>query len=205
MLRAAPDEPHTITWTRRGERHSDTVEIRREEWVDEYGESIPRLVLRSRSWRPTVPQPEVGRPSLWHYALPSAIEETANVVRFTVVGIVRIAQGRLSLSTIGGPVTVYDVVRQAASEGTSYFLWAMAVISINLALINLLPIPLLDGGHLLFFGVEAVLRRPLPLRVREVARLLGAVVVFSLVGLALKNDIEKRWEIIVAQVDELLG
>jgi len=161
--------------------------------------------LRSRSWRPTVPQATVGPPSLFRYALPVAIDETIDVIRFIVVGIVRIGQGRLSLSTIGGPITVYDVIGQEGAKGPSYFLWAMAVISINLGLINLLPIPVLDGGHLIFFGFEAVLRRPLPLRVREVASLLGLVLVLVLMGFALKNDVEKRWDIIVAQVGELFG
>ena len=204
-LLSTPERAHTISWTRNGMRHAGTVQIRQEEWVDEDGNRVPRVVLRSRSWRPTVPQATVGPPSLFRYALPVAIDETIDVIRFIVVGIVRIGQGRLSLSTIGGPITVYDVIGQEGAKGPSYFLWAMAVISINLGLINLLPIPVLDGGHLIFFGFEAVLRRPLPLRVREVASLLGLVLVLVLMGFALKNDVEKRWDIIVAQVGELFG
>jgi regulator of sigma E protease len=204
-LISTPDRTHVVSWTRNGAKHSGSLQIRQEEWVDEYGNSVPRVVMRSRSWRPTVPQAAVGPPSLWHYAIPDAIDETIDVIRFIVVGIVRIGQGRLSLSTIGGPITVYDVIGQEGAKGPSYFLWAMAVISINLGLINLLPIPILDGGHLVFFGFEAVLRRPVPLRVREVASLLGLVIVLVLVGLALKNDVEKRWDIIVAQITELFS
>jgi regulator of sigma E protease len=204
-LMAAPDRPHTLTWTRNGVRHGGTLQIRQEEWIDEYANVVPRYVMRSRGWLPTVSQPPVGRPSLYRYALPMAIDETIDVIHFIGVGIVRIAQGKLSLSTIGGPITVYDIIGQEGAKGTAYFLWAMAVISINLGLINLLPIPILDGGHLLFFGAEAILRRPLPLRVREVASLLGLVIIVVLMGLALKNDVEKRWDIIVAQVEELVS
>jgi regulator of sigma E protease len=204
-LMAAPDRPHTLTWTRNGDRRGGTLQIRQEEWIDEYGNLVPRYIMRSRGWLPTVAQPQVGRPSLYRYALPMAVDETIDVIHFIVVGIVRIAQGKLSLSTIGGPITVYDIIGQEGAKGTAYFLWAMAVISINLGLINLLPIPVLDGGHLLFFGAEAVMRRPLPLRIREVASLLGLIIIVILMGLALKNDVEKRWDIIVAQVAELVG
>ena len=81
----------------------------------------------------------------------------------------------------------------------------MAVISINLGLINLLPIPALDGGHLMFIGVEAVVRRPVPLRIREVASLFGLILLVVLMGLAVKNDVEKRWDVIAAQAKELIG
>ena len=120
-----------------------------------------------------------------------------------MVGIIRIAEGKVSLSTLGGPITVYDVVGEQSQKGVSYFVWAMAVISINLGLINLLPIPVLDGGHLLFFLFEAVLRRPLPLRVREIASLVGMLLLFGLMGVAFKNDVERRWEVIQGQVEEL--
>jgi regulator of sigma E protease len=94
---------------------------------------------------------------------PDALRRARGDVRrraLIVVGIARIVEGRVSLSTLGGPITIYDVVGEEARKGVSYFVWAMGVISINLGLINLLPIPLLDGGHLLFFAFEAVLRKP---------------------------------------------
>jgi regulator of sigma E protease len=81
----------------------------------------------------------------------------------------------------------------------------MALLSINLGLLNLLPIPVLDGGHVVFFIAEAVLRRPLPLRFREVAHIIGMGVVILLMGLAFKNDVEKRWDVIAGQVRELFG
>ncbi|MFO0572022.1 MAG: site-2 protease family protein [Polyangiaceae bacterium] len=70
---------------------------------------------------------------------------------------------------------------------------------------NLLPIPVLDGGHLMFFGIEVVLRRPLPLRVREIAHIVGMAILFGLMLLAFKNDVEKRWDVIVGQLRELVG
>ncbi|MCC6557879.1 MAG: RIP metalloprotease RseP [Polyangiaceae bacterium] len=204
-LFAAPDRPHVITWLRGGQRKSGTIELRREDWIDEYGQHRPRFYLRASNWSPTVPEPYVESSAGVRLALESALDETYDVIRFIVVGILRIMEGKVSISTLGGPITVYDVVGEEGAKGVSYFVWAMAVISINLGLINLLPIPVLDGGHLLFFSFEAVLRRPLPLRVREIASLLGLVVLMGLMGIAFKNDVERRWDVIRGQLKELVG
>jgi regulator of sigma E protease len=72
----------------------------------------------------------------------------------------------------------------------------MAMISINLGLLNLLQIPVLDGGHLLFFLIEGVARRTLPMRVREIAHILGMGLLLFLMGVAFKNDIEQRWDVL---------
>jgi regulator of sigma E protease len=201
MLEAPTGRAHTVGWTRAGERRTARIALGVEALPDG---SPAHPVLGMRNWAPRVPQKHEGHPSLWHYVLPSALDETMDVIRFIVAGIGQIAQGKVSLSTIGGPITVYDVVVQERQKGPGYLLWAMAVISINLGLLNLLPIPVLDGGHLLFFGFEAVLRRPLPLRAREVASLCGLVLLLVLMGLALKNDLERRWDIIAAHARELL-
>ena len=198
MMRASPLSARHVTWLRGGRKMSADVRLRVEELVNEYG-APPVPILGARNWQLTRPEESVGRPSLFRYALPTALDETADVIRFIVAGIEQIAKGELSLSTIGGPITVYDVIVQERQKGPSYLLWAMAVISINLGLINLLPIPALDGGHLLFLGIEAVSRRPVPLRVREVASLFGLIVLVVLMGLAVKNDVEKRWDIIAAK------
>ncbi len=198
-----PDRPHTISFERQGTKKSGVIRLRRELYVDEYGGERPRYVLRARNWAPVVPEPAVESPHRYSDAFIGAVEETYDVTRFIVVGIIRIAEGKVSLSTLGGPITVYDVVGEQSQKGVSYFVWAMAVISINLGLINLLPIPVLDGGHLLFFLFEAVLRRPLPLRVREIASLVGMLLLFGLMGVAFKNDVERRWEVIQGQVEEL--
>ena len=204
-LFAAPDRPHVLTWLRGGQRKSGTIELRREDWIDEYGQHRPRFFLRASNWSPMVTEPYVESSAGVRLAFESALDETYEVIRFIVVGIIRIMEGKVSISTLGGPITVYDVVGEEGAKGVSYFVWAMAVISINLGLINLLPIPVLDGGHLLFFSFEAVLRRPLPLRVREIASLAGLVVLMGLMGIAFKNDVERRWDVIQGQLKELVG
>ncbi|MEJ7729390.1 MAG: RIP metalloprotease RseP [Polyangiaceae bacterium] len=204
-LYAAPDRPHVIGWVRGGHKKSGTIELRREDWMDEYGQHRPRFRHRVSNWALRIPEAPVERPARIGLAFSRAVEETYEVARFIVVGVVRIFEGKVSISSLGGPITVYDVVGQEGRKGAGYFVWVMAVISINLGLINLLPIPVLDGGHLLFFGFEALLRKPLPLRVREVASLAGLIVLIALMGIAFKNDVERRWDVIRGQVKELVG
>jgi regulator of sigma E protease len=204
-LRGAPDKPHTLRWLRDGRPMSGTIQVRREQWTDEYGQSIERYEMRTRHWVPYAPEPFVENPAPFRYAVRSAVEETEDVVRFISVAILRLIEGRISLSSLSGPITIYDIAGEAGARGTDDFVWVMALLSINLGLLNLLPIPVLDGGHIMFFGLEAVIRRPVPLRVREVASLVGMSVLILLMGIAFKNDVDRRWDVILGQIRELLG
>jgi regulator of sigma E protease len=201
----APDKPHTLGWLRDGKRMSGSIQMRREQWTDEYGQHFDRYVMRTTHWIPYTAEPFVENPHQIRHALRDAVEETIDVARFTFVGIVRVLEGRVSLSSLSGPITIYDVAGEAGAKGTDYFVWVMALISINLGLFNLLPIPVLDGGHLMFFAIEGILRHPLPLRVREVASLVGMSFLVLLMGIAFKNDVDRRWDVIVGQFRELFG
>ncbi|MFL5270577.1 MAG: site-2 protease family protein, partial [Anaeromyxobacteraceae bacterium] len=98
---------------------------------------------------------------------------------------------QLSLKSVGGPFTIFVMASEAAEEGLSSFLFQMALISVNLGLMNLLPIPVLDGGHLAACLVEGVTRRPLSMRAREVANLVGIVLLVLLMIVVFKNDIAR--------------
>jgi regulator of sigma E protease len=189
---AGANRMHKLEWTRQGEPMAGYFQLRQEQWDTDH-------------WMPNAPDVLVPNPSPASYAVRSGFEETGSVIRFISVGLLRLLQGRISLSSISGPITMYDVAGQAGAKGTTYFVWAIAVISVNLGLINLLPIPVLDGGHLLFFLVEGIRRRPLSLRVREVASLIGMVMLVLLMAIAFKNDVERRWDVIVAQVREIVS
>jgi regulator of sigma E protease len=204
---AEPDRPHRIQYlaARDGRPRYGTFQMRREDFVDAHGQTFARYVLRLQHWVPLAPEGRVEHPSPVRYAFSKAVQETTDVSRFIVVGIVRLFQGRLSLDSLSGPITIYEVAGEEGRKGPDYFIWVMALLSINLGLLNLLPIPVLDGGHVVFFIAEAALRRPLPLRFREVAHIIGMGVVILLMGLAFKNDVEKRWDVIAGQVRELFG
>jgi regulator of sigma E protease len=202
-LVAGADKAHDLEWTRDGQPMRGLFQLRKEQWDDEFGQHYERYVFRTDHWLPSAPDRMVPNPHPLLYAVRQAIQETVSVVQFIGVGMLRIAQGRVSLSSVSGPITLYDIAGQAGAQGTTYFVRAMAVISVNLGLLNLLPIPVLDGGHLLFFLLEALWRRPLPLRLREVASLVGMVMLVLLILVAFKNDVERRWDVIVGQVHEL--
>jgi regulator of sigma E protease len=202
-LVAGADKERELHWTRDGKPMAGRLRLRKEQWDDEFGTHYERYVFRTDHWLPASPDRLVPNPHPLLGAIRRAVEETGSVIKFISIGMLRLAQGRISLSTVSGPITMYDIAGQAAAQGTSYFVRAMAVISVNLGLINLLPIPVLDGGYLLFFLFEAARRKPLPLRVREVASLAGMVMLVSLMAVAFKNDVERRWDVIVTQVHEL--
>lgn len=202
-LMANADKMHELQWSRDGVAKRGFFQLRKEQWDDEFGQHYERYVFRTDHWLPTAADRLVPNPHPLAYALRRGVEETASVVKFISVGMLRLLQGRVSLATVGGPITMYDIAGQAGARGVAYFVWAMAIISVNLGVINLLPIPVLDGGHLLFFLIEAARRRPLPLRIREVASLVGMVMLVLLMLVAFKNDVERRWDVIVMQVREL--
>jgi regulator of sigma E protease len=111
------------------------------------------------------------------------------VVRLTVLGIAGIFTGAISFKTVGGPIMLFSIASEAAEEGWGSFLFKMALISVNLGLMNLLPIPVLDGGHIAQAAVEGVTRRPLSVRAREIANIVGIVLLFTLMIFVFKNDI----------------
>ena len=122
-------------------------------------------------------------------ALSNAVSHLVEVVRLTALGIGRIVSGEISFKTVGGPIMLFSIAAQAAQEGWESFLFKMALISVNLGLMNLLPIPVLDGGHIAATAIEAVTRRPLSLRAREVANLVGILLLVFLMISVFKNDI----------------
>jgi regulator of sigma E protease len=202
---AGADRRHELTWTRDGVPMRGFFQLRKEQWDDEFGQHFERYVFRSDDWVPNAPDRLVPNPHPLTYALRRGIQETRNVIKFISIGVLRLAQGRLSLSSVSGPITLYDIAGQAGAKGPEYFVRTVALISVNVGIVNLLPIPVLDGGHLLFFLFEAARRRPLPLRIREVASLAGMVVLMVLTMVAFKNDVERRWDVIVTQVRELMS
>ncbi|MEJ2201759.1 MAG: RIP metalloprotease [Desulfuromonadaceae bacterium] len=122
-------------------------------------------------------------------ALRAGADRTAELIELTLVFVQKLVAGHVSSKSIGGPITVVQIAGQAAQTSLSSILTVLAFLSIQLGILNLLPIPILDGGHLFFNLYEAVFRRPLSLRAREIAQQVGLLVIISLMVLAFYNDI----------------
>jgi regulator of sigma E protease len=116
-------------------------------------------------------------------------EQTWTVTKMTVVAVGKMISGSISADNIGGPIMIAKMAGEQAKTGIVSFLAFMALLSINLGLLNLLPIPILDGGHLVFYFWEMVFRKPVHLKIREVAQQVGLVLLIGLMALAFYNDI----------------
>jgi regulator of sigma E protease len=117
----------------------------------------------------------------------ATLKASTQIVR-TVRGLF---SGRISGRTVGGPILIGQLAGESARMGLDTFLGFMAIISINLAILNLLPVPVLDGGQFLFLLAEAVIRRPLPTKLRERLTTVGLVLIVLLMGLAFSNDLRR--------------
>jgi len=122
-------------------------------------------------------------------AVQRGVRESVNVTRVMALGIAGLFTAKVSARSIGGPVLLFQLAGASAEKGLADFLKMFALISINLGLLNLLPVPVLDGFHVLVSAVEGVSRRPVSLRVREVANYIGLAMLLALMVLALFNDL----------------
>jgi regulator of sigma E protease len=166
------------------------------------------VIVRVRPYVDSIPGPDghpvaVGRIGVavggdYRFERLSLGEAAVEGWRLTVAASTQIARtvrglfsGRISKREVGGPILIAQLAGERARLGVDAFIDFMALISINLPVLNLLPVPVLDGGQFLFLLAEAVIRRPLPLRLRERLTMVGLVLIVLLMGLAFSNDIRR--------------
>ncbi len=124
-------------------------------------------------------------------ALSQSFIQTYQITALTIKGVVKLFQGTVSPKTLGGPIMIAQMAGQEARQGAVNLIFFIALISINLAILNFLPIPVLDGGHLLFFFVEAVTGHPVSIKIREIAQQAGIFVLILLMIYVFYNDIAR--------------
>ncbi|HXI58541.1 MAG TPA: RIP metalloprotease RseP [Polyangia bacterium] len=189
-LAANPTRTFQIAWVSPGGvRHDASFkqEVRSE--LDAYRQEEEHLIfgaLNRLAWKTEAPVPISNR---FGYAVSHSVERTGQIIVAMTHGFVELLRGRVPLSTLGGPIMIGYVAGVAAEQGFDQYLWLMALISINLGLLNFLPVPILDGGLLVFFTLELFKRRPPSVRAREIASYVGLVVVATLMLFALRNDV----------------
>jgi len=125
-------------------------------------------------------------------ALAGGFKDTWRGVSLMAQSVVKLVTGAVPLDQVGGPIMIAQLVSQQTKEGLANLLYLTAFISVNLGFLNLLPIPVLDGGHILFNALEIVMRRPVPERVQMVTMRFGMGLLLALMILATYNDIQ-RW------------
>jgi regulator of sigma E protease len=192
QLATHPKKDFHIGWiSSAGERHEATFrqEIQRFLDVNRQEEKRPVFGAHNRpAWKTEVPVPITNR---FGYAVGHAIRHTGAIIATMVYGFGEIVRGNVPLSSLGSAITIGYAAGVAAEQGLDQYLWLMAVISVNLGLLNFLPVPILDGGLLTFFTLELFKRRPPSPRARQIATRVGLVVVVTLMLFAISNDVKR--------------
>ena len=124
-------------------------------------------------------------------AIQPALLETWNKSVFVLDSVKKMVIGLISVKNINGPITIAQVAGETATYGLDVYLGFLALLSISLGVLNLLPIPVLDGGHLLYYAIEAVIRRPVPERIQAWGLQLGLLLISGIMVLAIFNDVTR--------------
>ncbi|MEX2131016.1 MAG: RIP metalloprotease RseP, partial [Pseudohongiellaceae bacterium] len=124
-------------------------------------------------------------------AIGPAVKETWDKSVFVLDSIKKMIVGLISVKNINGPITIAQIAGETASYGLDVYLGFLAILSISLGVLNLLPIPVLDGGHLLYYMIEGVIRRPVPEKLQELGLQLGLLLISGIMVLAVYNDVTR--------------
>jgi len=181
ILRANETVPIRIE--RKGQVRDISVHLRSDTVTDPFGQRFKRGLLG------VAPTTTVLERLPVYKAVPEACHYTMLIVRSMVDGLGQIITGRRGTEDVGGPIKIAQIAGQQATLGALPFVQLLALFSINLGFINLLPVPMLDGGHLFFYAVEGIRRRPLSARALEWAFRGGLAVILALVVFTTINDL----------------
>ncbi|MCS6798915.1 MAG: site-2 protease family protein [Myxococcota bacterium] len=192
-LAAGAGREHELVWRREGRTMRARYRVEPPDGI--VGGTLPAGIRHDLPVEVDGPVEPSGRVS---WALSEAIRRTGELVELTLYSILRLFQGRVGVETIGGVITMVEYAGHAAREGPVNYLTLMAFLSVNLGVLNLVPLPPLDGGQLAFLGFEAIARRRPTIRARQIASIVGLVLLFALMLLALVNDIGRLWPAIAA-------
>jgi len=186
IMDTSAGKPVTMTVVRGGRRLDLSMTAASEPGIALNGKQgqVGRIGIRFRD-------PEVTEPYTLFGAVRAGTDATLNSMTFIVRTVQGLLTRRVSASNVGGPILIAQQAGEFARLGLDPFLEFMALISVNLAVLNLLPVPVLDGGQLVMLLAEAVIRKPVPVALRERLTMVGLVVVVLLMVLAFSNDIRR--------------
>ncbi|MCB1676692.1 MAG: RIP metalloprotease RseP [Halioglobus sp.] len=184
-VRARPAQPIALEYERDGQLRQAVIVP--EPVTDDSGQAFGRVGLAVAL--PRMP-PEMirkfDRGPL--QALGASVERTGELVGFTLNSIKKMVMGLISPKNLSGPITIAKVATASAKSGLESYISFLALLSVSLGVLNLLPIPVLDGGHLLFYTLELLAGRPVPEKIQVLGYQLGLLVVLGIMVLALYND-----------------
>jgi regulator of sigma E protease len=205
-VRGSGGKPLAIAFARNGERHEVRVQpelldtdtglgVSEERYrigISASGAAVPGAIGVDRETNPLV-------------SVPRAVGMTAELTASFLEGLKRLVTGDVSRKQLAGPIGIAEIAHSAFERGWFAYLTTLVLISINLAILNLLPIPVLDGGQALLIAIEGVKRSPLSLRTREIVQQIGVTLLVMLMGLAFWNDLSRHWTHFVDWVRQSAG
>jgi regulator of sigma E protease len=178
-----PGEPIRVDYVRDGRARQVVATLKPKLEQDKFGNEFRKGLLGIRTAQVVIEPVPVAQ------VIPAAIRQTWTIVSMSVEGLGQVITGQRSVKDLGGPLKIAKFSGEQASLGLAAFISFTALISINLGFINLLPIPLLDGGHLLFYAIEAVRRKPLKPEAQEWAFKTGLAALLALMIFVTLNDL----------------
>ncbi len=187
LIRGRPGMEITVSWTRNGQPHQVAIIPNTAQDLDrETGDiiDIGQIGITQQDHVKRSPVGFISSASL-------AGTQLVNVTYTILVFVKKLVSGQVSTDAVGGPIAIARMAGDSARQGASSLFSFMAFLSINLAILNLLPIPALDGGQLLILGVESVMRRPLSLRYRLVWQQAGMALLLVLMVFVVFNDVTR--------------
>jgi regulator of sigma E protease len=186
FIREAPEKPLELTVERDGrmeqirvtpaERTADDGSVTGFVGAGVSEVTWPDHVLRDVSYGPLA-------------AIPNAVSETWGDTRLTLVAIKKMVTGLLSPTNLSGPITIARIAEASVSSGFEDFIRFLAYLSVSLGVLNLLPIPVLDGGHIVYYTIEAIRRKPLSEQAQAFGLRIGMAMILTLMVFALYNDL----------------
>jgi len=189
-------DTHEISWWSNGKTNTTEFSLVSRTEKGEFNEDRQVVTFGARNHSSINIPDLVPNESKLYYAARETFKSAAEAYRVTLASVGGLVVGKVPLKEMGGPILIYDMASKTEKHGWMFFFKLMAWLSISLGVINLFPIPILDGGHLLFFAIEAVIRRPVPIKVRQVAAYVGLFLILLLMIVVFKNDIARNWDTI---------
>lgn len=184
MIAGSKGEPLEIVVDRGGQIHTFRIQPETKEGKNLFGEKVIYPVIGVVAAAEMVT--DRYSPGM---AVVKGCQQAWKVTTLTIVSIGKLLERVVPLDSVGGPIMIAKMAGEQASAGGINFIAFMALLSINLGVLNLLPVPILDGGHLVFYFWELLFRKPVSMRARELAQQVGMVLLISLMVLAFYNDI----------------
>ena len=194
LVRTSDGRPLALQYARGGELSAVTIAPTLVDYDAGFGLKEPRYLVGITAEVASLPGEQgVDRERNPLVALPRAVEMTVDVTRSFVQGLAKLVTGEVSRKQLAGPIGIAELAGHAYTLGWESYLSLLVLISINLGILNLLPIPVLDGGQAVIHAVEGIRRAPLSLRTREIVQQVGLTMLMLLMGFAFWNDLSRQW------------